>query len=254
MAMAPHEHEQIAQITAWREELRALHERIAPRFRRPAVRARAGKFLAGLLDPVERRNGWQLAEASGDATPDRMQRLLNHADWSAARARDRLLEFARERFGDPEGIGVLDETSFPKNGDQSVGVQRQYCGALGKVANCQVGVSVHAATDQASCPINWRLFLPQDWDHDAERRRAAHVPAEQRHRPKWQLALDMLDELAAWGLAPPVLLADAAYGEVNQFRLGLEQRALAYVVQVPATISAYAQDVAPETLPYAGRG
>jgi SRSO17 transposase len=113
---------------------------------------------------------------------------------------------------------------------------------------------VHAATDQASCPLDWRLFLPEDWDHDAERRRKAHVPADQRHRPKWQLALDMLDELAAWDLQAPVILADAAYGEVNQFRLGLEQRALAYVVQVPATISAYPQQVAPQTLPYPGRG
>jgi SRSO17 transposase len=122
------------------------------------------------------------------------------------------------------------------------------------VANCQVGVSVHAATDQASCPINWRLFLPEEWDHDAERRRKAHLPDDVHHRPKWQLALDMLDELAGWGLVPPVLLADAAYGEVNGFRLGLEQREHTYVVQVPGTISAYSPDVVPETVPYPGRG
>ncbi len=115
-------------------------------------------------------------------------------------------------------------------------------------------MSVHAATDQASCPLDWRLFLPESWDDDAQRRRKAHLPADQRHRPKWQLALELLDELAAWDLAPPVILADAAYGEVAQFRLGLEQRQLAYVVQVPGTISAYAEDVAPETVPYTGRG
>src|SRR6266540_3821685 len=149
---------------------------------------------------------------------------------------------------------VIDDTGFPKFGRYSVGVAPQYCGALGKVANCQVGVSVHAATDQASCPINWRLFLPEEWDHDAQRRRKAHVPQGERHRPKWQLALDMLDELASWELAPPVVLADAAYGEVNEFRLGLEQRELAYVVQAPGTISAYPEEVVPETLPYPGRG
>ncbi len=149
---------------------------------------------------------------------------------------------------------VIDDTAFPKFGRHSVGVAPQYCGALGKVANCQVGVSVHAATDQASCPIDWRLFLPESWDADTERRRKAHVPADQRHRPKWQLALDMLDELAGWDLVPPVILADAAYGEVAQFRLGLEQRELAYVVQVPGTISAYPPDVAPELAAYAGRG
>ncbi len=80
------------------------------------------------------------------------------------------------------------------------------------------------------------------------------MPKGERHRPKWQLALDMLDELAGWDLAPPVLLADAAYGEVSQFRLGLEERRLVYVVQVPGVISAYAEDVAPEAVPYAGRG
>jgi SRSO17 transposase len=149
---------------------------------------------------------------------------------------------------------IIDDTAFPKFGRHLVGVAPQYCGALGKVANCQVGVSVHAATDQASCPIDWRLFLPESWDDDAERRRKAHVPQGERHRPKWQLALELLDELAAWDLAPPVVLADAAYGEVGEFRLGLEQRQLGYVVQVPGTISAYAEDVAPEVVPYAGRG
>jgi SRSO17 transposase len=133
-------------------------------------------------------------------------------------------------------------------------VAPQYCGALGKVANCQVGVSVHAATDQASCPIDWRLFLPEAWDTDAERRRKAHVPRGECHRPTWQLALELLDELVGWGLGPPVVLADAAYGEVGEFRLGLEQRELAYVVQVPGTISAYAEDVTPEPVAYAGRG
>src|SRR5262245_17978474 len=135
-----------------------------------------------------------------------------------------------------------------------MGVAPQPCGALGKVANCQVGVSVHAVTDQASCPLDWRLFLPEEWDDDAERRRTAHVPDAEQHRPTWQLALELLDELAGWGLAPPVILADAAYGEVGEFRLGLEQRGLAYVVQVPGTISAYPEDVAPQTVPYAGRG
>jgi tetratricopeptide (TPR) repeat protein len=149
---------------------------------------------------------------------------------------------------------VLDDTGFPKFGRSSVGVARQDCGALGKVANCQVGVSVHAATEQASCPLDWWLFLPEEWDHDAARRRTAHVPADQRHRPKWQLALELLDELAGWELVAPVVLADAADGEVGEFRLGLEQRELADVVQVPGTISASPQDVAPQTVPYTGRG
>jgi SRSO17 transposase len=149
---------------------------------------------------------------------------------------------------------VLDDTGFPKFGRHLVGVAPQDCGTLGKVANCQVGVSVHAVTDRASCPLDWRLFLPQSWDDDAERRRTAHVPDSQRHRPKWQLALELLDELAGWELVPPVVLADAADGKVAQFRLGLEQRGLAYLVQVPATLSAHPEQLAPEQVPYGGRG
>jgi SRSO17 transposase len=149
---------------------------------------------------------------------------------------------------------IVDDTGFPKYGNASVGVARQYSGTLGKVANCQVGVSIHAATDQASCPVDWRLFLPESWDQDPERRRAAHVPEAVGHRPKWQLALDMVDELGGWGLAPPVVVADAGYGDSGELRLGLEARGLAYVVQVKATTSAYPEAVAQQIAPYAGRG
>jgi SRSO17 transposase len=109
---------------------------------------------------------------------------------------------------------VVDDTGFPKDGSCSVGVQRQYCGTLGKTANCQLGVSVNAVTEQASCPLDWRLFLPEGWDEEAmaSRRAACHLPQQVHHRPKWQLVLDMLDELAGFKLRPPVLLADSAYG------------------------------------------
>jgi SRSO17 transposase len=135
-----------------------------------------------------------------------------------------------------------------------VGVQRQYSGTLGKTANCQLGVSVNAVTEQASCPLDWRLFLPKSWDDDVERRAACHVPEQVRHRPKWQLVLDMLDELGAWGLAPPVLVADAGYGEVGEFRQGLDDREIGYVVQVKADTSAYPEQVRPTTAPHTGRG
>jgi hypothetical protein len=140
---------------------------------------------------------------------------------------------------------VIDDTGFPKYGRCSVGVAPQYCGTLGKVANCQVGVLVHAVTEQASCPLDWRLFLPPEWDDELERRRTAHVPDQERQRPNWQLALELLDELAGGDLVAPVILADAAYGEVGELRLGLAQRELAYVVQVPGTLSADPEDVAP---------
>jgi SRSO17 transposase len=136
---------------------------------------------------------------------------------------------------------VVDDTGFPKDGGHSVGVQRQYSGTLGKIANCQLGVSVNAVTDQASCPLDWRLFLPERWDKEAmaTRRAACHLPQDIHHRPKWQLVLDMLDELAGWDLRPPVLLADSGYGEAGAFRGGLDARQVPYVVEVQAATSAY---------------
>jgi SRSO17 transposase len=117
---------------------------------------------------------------------------------------------------------VVDDTGFPKDGPCSVGVQRQYSGTLGKTANCQLGVSVNAVCEHASCPLDWRLFLPESWDDTAmaTRRAACHLPAAVHHRPKWRLVVDMLDELAGWELSPPVLLADCGYGEIGEFRGG----------------------------------
>jgi SRSO17 transposase len=149
---------------------------------------------------------------------------------------------------------AVDDTGFPKDGTCSVGVQRQYSGTLGKTANCQLGVSVNAVTEQASCPLDWRLFLPESWEGDTTRRAACHVPERVRHRPKWQLVLDMLDELDQWGLRPPVLVADAGYGDVGGFRQGLDDRQIPYVVQVKADTSAYPQQVRPTTAPYTGKG
>lgn len=122
---------------------------------------------------------------------------------------------------------AVDDVSLPKDGRMSVAVAHQYCGALGKQANCQVAVSGHAVTDASSVPLQWRLFLPREWDSDTERRRRCQVPDEVGHREKWRLALDTLDELAGWGLVPPVLVADAGYGQNADFRDGLTGRASA---------------------------
>ena len=149
---------------------------------------------------------------------------------------------------------AVDDAGFPKDGERSVGVQRQYSGTLGKTANCQLGVSVSAVTEQASCPLDWRLFLPESWDQDLQRRAACHVPARVRHRPKWQLVLDMLDERGGWGLVAPVLAADSGYREVGEFRQGLDDRQIPSVVQVKADTSAYPEQVRPTTAPHNGKG
>jgi SRSO17 transposase len=125
---------------------------------------------------------------------------------------------------------VIDDTGFPKFGKMSVGVARQYSGALGKVGNCQIGVSINACSDEASCPLDWRLFIPEEWDEDSEfnrdRRAKAKLPDDVHHTEKWRLALVMIDELIGWGIEPPVVLGDGAYGDITEFRSGLEDREL----------------------------
>lgn len=249
-----------AQLRRIRTRLAAFAEDLFASIPRKDQRRWGQSYLRGLLLDGKRKSIQPMAArlakgdpaADADALEQALQQFVNQSPWDPTPVRRRLAQ--RMTTAIQPTAWVIDDTAFPKFGRWSVGVAPQYCGALGKVANCQVGVSVHAVTDQASCPLDWRLFLPPEWDQDLERRRKAHLPPGERHRPKWQLALELLDELVAWGLVPPVLLADAAYGEVAQFRLGLEQRQLAYVVQVPGTLSAYPQDVTPETLPYAGRG
>src|SRR3954465_12274844 len=124
----------------WAEELEAVAGRIAPRFGRVEPRRRALAYLHGLLAPVERKNGWQLAEAAGDRTPDGMQDFLSRMRWDADAVRDDLRAYVVEHLGDPGAVLVLDETGFVKKGEMSAGVQRQYSGTAGRVENCQVGV------------------------------------------------------------------------------------------------------------------
>jgi SRSO17 transposase len=144
---------------------------------------------------------------------------------------------------------VIDDTGFPKFGKRSVGVARQYSGALGKVGNCQIGVSINAAAEEASCPLNWRLFIPEEWDDpgewNQERRKQARLPEDVHHVEKWRQALEMIDELIGWGLTAPVVLGDGAYGDTTGLRTGLEQRGLDYVLDVKSTTSAYAQETVP---------
>lgn len=209
-------------------------------------------YLRGLMLDGRRKSIEPMAERLEDGDEQCLQQFVNQSPWDWAPVRERLARRMSEEI-EPRAW-IVDDTGFPKFGRHSVGVARQYCGALGKVSNCQVGVSINAATDAASCPLDWRLFLPLEWDDDRERRAKAHLPAEVRHEPKWKLALEMLDELREWGLEPAPVAADGAYGDITEFRLGLEQRELSYVLQVKPGTSAYPERVRPERPDYSGRG
>src|SRR5512133_1364185 len=218
------------ELAAIRGRLERFADDIFESLPRKDQRARGGCYLRGLMLNGRRKSIEPMAQRLGEVHYQALHHFVAVSPWDWRPVRRRLVEVVVAALS-PTAWAV-DDTGFPKDGDHSVGVQRQYCGTLGKTANCQLGVSVNAVTEQASCPLDWRLFLPESWDGDVERRAACHVPERVRHRPKWQLVLDMLDELDGWQLHPPVLLADSGYGEVGEFRGGLEAGQVAYVVEV----------------------
>ena len=182
----------VAEVTAWAEGLTALHARIARHFVRSEPRGRALAYLKGLLGNVERKNGWQLAEYIGDATPDGVQRLLNSYEWDANLVRDDLRSYVVEHLADPQSILVVEETGFIKKGTKSVGVQRQYSGTAGRIENCQLGVFLAYANPKGRTFIDRELYLPKEWTEDPDRCAEAGVPEKTSFATKPQLALRML--------------------------------------------------------------
>jgi SRSO17 transposase len=209
--------------------------RFADLFARSEPREQATKYLRGLMGGAERRNGWQLAEAMGDTVPDRMQRLLNHADWSAATARDRLMDFVTERFGAPDAIGLVDQRGFLKKGEASAGVARQYTGTAGKVENGQVGVFLAYASRAGHTRLDRALYLPEDWAADGDRRARAGVPTTVRFHPKPALALRMLRRAWRRGVPMAWVTGDEVYGDAPYFRAGVAAAGKRYVLAVAAT-------------------
>jgi len=208
-------------------------------------------YLRGLMLDGKRKSIEPMAARVDDGDEQCLQQFVNQSPWRAEPVRERLAVRMTAEIK-PEAW-VIDDTGFAKFGTQSVGVARQYCGALGKVGNCQIGVSISAVTAQASCPLDWRLFLPEAWNDDP-RRQTCRVPDEVTHQPKWQLALDMIDELATWGIVAPPVLGDAAYGDVTGLRTGLQERGLQYVLDVKGATSAVSAETVASKAEYSGRG
>ena len=232
MPLVSPEREQITQITTWHDELTALQERVAPHFRRPEVRTRAGRYLAGLLAPVERRNGWQLAEALGERSPDGVQRLLRTARWDADAVRDDLRAYVVEHLGDAEAALVIDETGFLKKGSKSVGVARQYSGTAGRIENCQIGVFLAYASPRGHAFLDRALYLPKTWAEDAARREAAGVPPDVRFATKGELAQAMLARAFAAAVPAAWVTGDEIYGNDGTLRRWLEGQQRPYVLAV----------------------
>jgi SRSO17 transposase len=163
-----------AELARARRRLEAFTAGLFEGFIRCDQRARGACYLRGLLLDGRRKSIQPMAARLPDTNKQALHHFIHASPWDWRPVRRRLAERMCQVI-DP-AVWVVDDTGFPKDGRHSVGVQRQYCGTLGKVANCQLGVSVHAASEQASCPLDWRLFLPTGWNHDIQRRHAAHLP------------------------------------------------------------------------------
>jgi SRSO17 transposase len=213
-------------------------------------------YLRGLMLDGKRKSIEPMATRLPDGDEQCLQQFVNQSPWDWEPVR-RALALRMSAEMEPEAW-IVDDTGFPKFGKLSVGVARQYSGALGKVGNCQIGVSINAATEGASCPLDWRLFIPAEWDDPGEfnqqRRAKAKLPEDVHHTEKWRLALEMIDGLRSWDLVPPVVLGDAGYGDVTEFRLGLQERGIDYVLEVKGDTSAFAKEVLPERPAYSGNG
>ena len=219
-------------VLEWAAGLQALHERIAGRLGRREPRRRALAYLRGLLGSVERKNGWQLAEYAGDATPDGVQRLLATYRWDADGVRDDLREYVVEHLGDSEAVLVVDETGFLKQGNKSVGVQRQYSGTAGKVENYQIGVFLAYGSRRGRTFLDRELYLPRVWAEDGERRWEAGVPEAVSFHTKGQLARVMIARALMAAVPFGWVAGDTVYGHDRRLRQWLEEQKIPYVLAV----------------------
>ncbi len=219
-------------LEAWQGDFEAFHARFADLFERSESREQAKKYLRGLLAQADRKNSWQVAEAVGDRIPDRMQRLLYRVPWDADAARDRLQQFVSEIFGDEEGIGVVDETSFPKKGTHSVGVARQYLGAAGKLENGQVATVLSYTAKGGHVFLDRRLYLPEEWIWNRPRCAQARVPEEVRFETKPEQAISMLKHAWEQGVPMRWVTGDEVYGDSPRLRETIQEHGRFYVLAV----------------------
>ena len=221
--------------SSWGEDFEQLFGEVAGCFARSESRRKAKAYLRGLMSDVKRKNGWQLAERLSLKSPLGLQRLLNEAKWDAAEvmqvSRQLLSGIAKE--DELGGVGVVDESGFVKKGKHSAGVKRQYCGRIGKVENCQVGVFLGYVSLGVQGFLDRRLYLPQEWCEDKARCDAARIPqAAQRFKTKPELALEMLKQAWDEGIEMNWVTGDTLYGNSPSFRQGITESGRHYVLAV----------------------
>src|SRR3712207_3763996 len=228
---------------SWEGELERWLEPFLARLRRKAQRRWAPFYLKGLILPGERKSIEPMASRVAPADTQQLHHFVSTSPWPTAPVEEELVRAADRLVGGADAVLVVDDTALVKQGRHSVGVKRQYCGQLGKKANCQALVSLTLARAEVPVCVGLRLFLPEDWCADAGRRAATGVPEAVTYRPKWQTALDEVDRVLASGARFGCVLADAEYGKVAEFRHGLSERSPPWAVGILPTQKVYPADV-----------
>jgi len=220
-----------ASITGCRDRLTRFLQRYLPLFYRDEQRELAAVVIQGRLSGLERKTCEPIAnQAHRPRKP--VQHFVGCGKWDDDAVLAELRRHVREELADPTAVLVLDPSTFPKKGTQSCGVQRQWCGRLGKEENCQAGVFLIYAARGSYAPLDRRLYLPQEWANDRARRKTCHVPKAVKFQEKWRIGLDLVDRCAAQ-LPHGWVAADDEFGRVRAFRAGLRERQQRYVVDVP---------------------
>jgi SRSO17 transposase len=227
----------------WEVELGRWLEPFLARLRRRAQRHWAPFYLKGLILPGERKSIEPMAARVAPADTQQLHHFVSTSPWPTAPLEEELVKAADRLLGGPDAVLVVDDTALVKQGRHSVGVKRQYCGQLGKRANCQSLVSLTLARAELPICVGLRLFLPEDWCGDAGRRATTGVPEAVAYRPKWKIALDEIDRVLVAGARFGCVLADAEYGKAALFRAGLTERRLSFAVGILPTQKVYPADV-----------
>lgn len=237
----------------WAGEFDVVTARIASRFSRREPRQHAVAYLRGLLAPLDRKNGWQLAEAAGERTPDGMQDLLSRMAWDADAVRDDLRTYVVEHLGDEQAVLVLDETGFLKKGTKSAGVHRQYSGTAGRIENCQIGVFLGYASRHGRALIDRALYLPECWTKDAERCRQAGIPDNVAFATKPKIARTLVQRAIQAKVPFAWVAGDCVYGSDSSLRRAIEQAGKGYVLAITsaqhlglARVDTWAEEAAAE--------
>ena len=214
---------------------------LAEAMNRPAQMVNGGLYLRGLIEQGKRKSLEPMVERLGaDADYQSMQQFLTDSPWDPAEVVRAVAGRVAPRI---EILAwVLDDTGFPKQGKRSPGVKRQYSGTLGKVGNCQIGVSVHAVGERGTVPLGWALYLPEEWCEDPERRATAKIPEQITFKTKPELALQLLQRASSWEVPQAPVLGDSAYGENTELRERLQDAGLSYVLSVSAQSTAFAPE------------